>query len=182
MDGTGTVHANLQQSAVVVPNNKPNNNSYNNQNNGQNEHLGHHLLTPITNSTMRALGTLTDHQSLLINSTTITMQHEGNNPGSNNTRLIPVVNDHHSITNGNHQLVNTLELHPDIVLGNHHLLSDNESAEDRPHICEICNATYKTRTHLRRHMFIHLKSRPYPCNDCGKGFNRKGKNGSYEIT
>lgn len=45
--------------------------------------------------------------------------------------------------------------------------------KDRPHVCSVCQASYKTRTHLRRHMMVHLHNRPYPCSDCGKGFNRK---------
>lgn len=65
----------------------------------------------------------------------------------------------------------TLELHPDMVLENFF-----EETDDRPHICQVCTACYKTRTHLKRHMCVHLKARPYTCSfpDCGKGFNRKG--------
>ncbi|CAG7730731.1 unnamed protein product [Allacma fusca] len=49
----------------------------------------------------------------------------------------------------------------------------HDEERNRPFICSVCSASYKTRTHLRRHMFVHLSCRPYPCRDCGKGFNRK---------
>jgi hypothetical protein len=49
---------------------------------------------------------------------------------------------------------------------------EQNGGRDRPHVCQVCSASYKTRTHLRRHMFVHLNNRPYPCTECGKGFNR----------
>ncbi|ODM99730.1 putative zinc finger protein [Orchesella cincta] len=68
--------------------------------------------------------------------------------------------------------VTTLELHPNVILG---IPEDEDpvTVAERPHMCTICHASYKTRTHLRRHMFIHMSSRPFPCPECGKGFNRK---------
>lgn len=64
----------------------------------------------------------------------------------------------------------TLELHPNVILG---IADDDDDSGggggERPHMCTICHASYKTRTHLRRHMFIHMSSRPFPCPECGKG-------------
>lgn len=73
----------------------------------------------------------------------------------------------------------TMELHPSMILQSLGLNSSAEGDEscsssgDRPHVCQVCRASYKTRTHLRRHMTVHLNNRPYPCSECGKGFNRK---------
>jgi len=50
--------------------------------------------------------------------------------------------------------------------------SINFGTPERPHVCGICAASYKTRTHLRRHMYVHLNDRPYECDICSKGFNR----------
>jgi len=177
---------------------------------------------------MRALGSLTEQQSLMVNCTTITMEPGINSASHNNNIRIAVdprtlehtnnmhnantngsggsqnLNQHHpnnsnsmghghtnNSNNSNHnnignsdnnninmsalrlqaqQLATTLELHPDIVLSS--LMMDEP--DERPHVCEECGANYKTRTHLRRHMFVHLKNRPYSCAECNRGFNRKG--------
>ncbi|CAL8092549.1 unnamed protein product [Orchesella dallaii] len=75
-------------------------------------------------------------------------------------------------SSGSSNNVTTLELHPNVILG---IPEDEDpvTVAERPHMCTICHASYKTRTHLRRHMFIHMSSRPFPCPECGKGFNRK---------
>lgn len=80
------------------------------------------------------------------------------------------LNEQLSNSNG----VTTLELHPNVILG----MPDEEGSpgsqdDDRPHMCTICRASYKTKTHLRRHMYVHMTSRPFPCQECGKGTKKK---------
>ncbi|XP_044729709.1 zinc finger protein 883-like [Chrysoperla carnea] len=37
--------------------------------------------------------------------------------------------------------------------------------------CEECSKTFKTKSHLRSHSFVHTNERPYVCSVCSKGFN-----------
>ncbi|XP_033740217.1 zinc finger protein 665-like isoform X2 [Pecten maximus] len=36
--------------------------------------------------------------------------------------------------------------------------------------CDTCEASFKTRFNLRRHMMVHMNSRPFSCEICGKNF------------
>lgn len=67
-------------------------------------------------------------------------------------------------------MITTLELHPNVILGiPEDDISVNGGDGDRPFMCAVCHASYKTKTHMRRHMHVHMSSRPFPCPECGKG-------------
>ncbi|KAM4626695.1 zinc finger protein 148 isoform 2-T2 [Discoglossus pictus] len=41
------------------------------------------------------------------------------------------------------------------------------------HICEHCNAAFRTNYHLQRHVFIHTGEKPFHCDECGMRFIQK---------
>ncbi|XP_072299011.1 zinc finger protein 281-like [Eucyclogobius newberryi] len=43
----------------------------------------------------------------------------------------------------------------------------------KPHICEHCNAAFRSSYHLRRHVLIHTGERPFRCNQCNMSFIQK---------
>ncbi|XP_061092026.1 zinc finger protein 148-like isoform X2 [Conger conger] len=43
----------------------------------------------------------------------------------------------------------------------------------RPHVCELCSATFRTNYHLQRHAFIHTGDKPFRCDECGMKFIQK---------
>ncbi|XP_038151765.1 zinc finger protein 281 [Cyprinodon tularosa] len=43
----------------------------------------------------------------------------------------------------------------------------------KPHICEHCNASFRSSYHLRRHVLIHTGERPFRCNQCNMSFIQK---------
>ncbi|XP_069490183.1 zinc finger protein 281 isoform X3 [Ambystoma mexicanum] len=57
------------------------------------------------------------------------------------------------------------------------LLGEVESASlspsQKPHICEHCNAAFRSSYHLRRHVLIHTGERPFQCSQCSMSFIQK---------
>lgn len=57
------------------------------------------------------------------------------------------------------------------------LLGEVESASlspsQKPHICEHCNAAFRSSYHLRRHVLIHTGERPFQCSQCNMSFIQK---------
>lgn len=47
------------------------------------------------------------------------------------------------------------------------------SPGSKPHICEHCNAAFRSSYHLRRHVLIHTGERPFRCNQCNMSFIQK---------
>ncbi|KAL7860703.1 hypothetical protein AOLI_G00170520 [Acnodon oligacanthus] len=47
------------------------------------------------------------------------------------------------------------------------------SPSSKPHICEHCNAAFRSSYHLRRHVLIHTGERPFRCNQCNMSFIQK---------
>ncbi|KAM9817052.1 zinc finger protein 281b [Neosynchiropus ocellatus] len=47
------------------------------------------------------------------------------------------------------------------------------SPNSKPHICEHCNAAFRSSYHLRRHVLIHTGERPFRCNQCNMSFIQK---------
>lgn len=43
----------------------------------------------------------------------------------------------------------------------------------KSHICEHCNAAFRTNYHLQRHVFIHTGEKPYQCTQCSMRFIQK---------
>ncbi|XP_072435685.1 zinc finger protein 148 isoform X2 [Chiloscyllium punctatum] len=43
----------------------------------------------------------------------------------------------------------------------------------KSHICEHCNAAFRTNYHLQRHVFIHTGEKPYQCSQCSMRFIQK---------
>uniref|UniRef100_A0A8C5SSI1 Zinc finger protein 148 n=1 Tax=Laticauda laticaudata TaxID=8630 RepID=A0A8C5SSI1_LATLA len=43
----------------------------------------------------------------------------------------------------------------------------------KSHICEHCNAAFRTNYHLQRHVFIHTGEKPFQCNQCEMRFIQK---------
>ncbi|XP_054827450.1 zinc finger protein 148 isoform X2 [Eublepharis macularius] len=43
----------------------------------------------------------------------------------------------------------------------------------KSHICEHCNAAFRTNYHLQRHVFIHTGEKPFRCDECGMRFIQK---------
>nr|ABK40532.1 transcription factor ZBP-89 [Danio rerio] len=43
----------------------------------------------------------------------------------------------------------------------------------KSHICEHCNAAFRTNYHLQRHVFIHTGEKPFQCNQCDMRFIQK---------
>ncbi|XP_075466020.1 zinc finger protein 148 isoform X2 [Ascaphus truei] len=41
------------------------------------------------------------------------------------------------------------------------------------HMCEHCNAAFRTNYHLQRHVFIHTGEKPFHCDECGMRFIQK---------
>ncbi|XP_066522586.1 zinc finger protein 281b [Hoplias malabaricus] len=57
------------------------------------------------------------------------------------------------------------------------LMLDGEGAplspSSKPHICEHCNAAFRSSYHLRRHVLIHTGERPFRCSQCNMSFIQK---------
>lgn len=47
------------------------------------------------------------------------------------------------------------------------------SPNSKPHICEHCNAAFRSSYHLRRHVLIHTGERPFRCSQCSMSFIQK---------
>ncbi|XP_061701026.1 zinc finger protein 281 [Syngnathoides biaculeatus] len=47
------------------------------------------------------------------------------------------------------------------------------SPGSKPHICEHCNAAFRSSYHLRRHVLIHTGERPFICSQCNMSFIQK---------
>ncbi|KAJ8389947.1 hypothetical protein AAFF_G00112320 [Aldrovandia affinis] len=47
------------------------------------------------------------------------------------------------------------------------------SPGSKPHICEHCNAAFRSSYHLRRHVLIHTGERPFRCSQCNMSFIQK---------
>nr|XP_061807958.1 zinc finger protein 281-like [Nerophis lumbriciformis] len=47
------------------------------------------------------------------------------------------------------------------------------SPNSKPHICEHCNAAFRSSYHLRRHVLIHTGERPFRCSQCNMSFIQK---------
>ncbi|XP_070602492.1 LOW QUALITY PROTEIN: zinc finger protein 281 [Erythrolamprus reginae] len=47
------------------------------------------------------------------------------------------------------------------------------SPSQKPHVCEHCNAAFRSSYHLRRHVLIHTGERPFQCSQCNMGFIQK---------
>uniref|UniRef100_A0A673HLP4 Zinc finger protein 148-like n=1 Tax=Sinocyclocheilus rhinocerous TaxID=307959 RepID=A0A673HLP4_9TELE len=43
----------------------------------------------------------------------------------------------------------------------------------KSHVCEHCNAAFRTNYHLQRHVFIHTGEKPFQCNQCDMRFIQK---------
>lgn len=43
----------------------------------------------------------------------------------------------------------------------------------KPHICELCSASFRSSYHLRRHVLIHTGERPFRCSQCNMSFIQK---------
>ncbi|XP_015266755.1 PREDICTED: zinc finger protein 148 isoform X3 [Gekko japonicus] len=43
----------------------------------------------------------------------------------------------------------------------------------KSHICDHCNAAFRTNYHLQRHVFIHTGEKPFRCDECGMRFIQK---------
>ena len=49
----------------------------------------------------------------------------------------------------------------------------NCGMDNRPYQCQICDKTFKRRSSLATHRFIHTNTKPHDCNVCKKQFLRK---------
>ncbi|XP_059387965.1 zinc finger protein 281-like isoform X1 [Carassius carassius] len=47
------------------------------------------------------------------------------------------------------------------------------SPNSKPHVCEHCNAAFRSSYHLRRHVLIHTGERPFRCSQCNMSFIQK---------
>ncbi|XP_069490182.1 zinc finger protein 281 isoform X2 [Ambystoma mexicanum] len=76
------------------------------------------------------------------------------------------------VTVGNHNIAQDLSLEKELSL-----LGEVESASlspsQKPHICEHCNAAFRSSYHLRRHVLIHTGERPFQCSQCSMSFIQK---------
>ncbi|XP_075008906.1 zinc finger protein 148 isoform X6 [Calonectris borealis] len=43
----------------------------------------------------------------------------------------------------------------------------------KSHVCEHCNAAFRTNYHLQRHVFIHTGEKPFQCSQCDMRFIQK---------
>lgn len=48
-------------------------------------------------------------------------------------------------------------------------------SDQRPHICTVCNHSFRVKGNLTAHMLIHTGKKPYACNFCGKRFIQSTK-------
>ncbi|TRY57877.1 hypothetical protein DNTS_017666, partial [Danionella cerebrum] len=44
---------------------------------------------------------------------------------------------------------------------------------EKPHPCDQCGKSFRTKHDLQRHISIHTGEKPYPCDQCGKSFRTK---------
>lgn len=52
--------------------------------------------------------------------------------------------------------------------------------EDRPHICHICSASFKTKSKLQFHQHKHSEIREFICSNCFKAFKTKNDLNQHE--
>lgn len=55
-------------------------------------------------------------------------------------------------------------------------ISDDGSLDlqnPKSHVCEHCNAAFRTNYHLQRHVFIHTGEKPFQCDQCNMRFIQK---------
>jgi len=52
---------------------------------------------------------------------------------------------------------------------------------DKQFLCEMCDATFTTKSHLKIHMYKHTGDYPYSCEVCGKGFGAKSSARTHEL-
>lgn len=50
---------------------------------------------------------------------------------------------------------------------------EGDDSDERPYKCELCDRAFQRKTHMTRHMTMHLASRQFECSVCQKAFNRK---------
>lgn len=51
----------------------------------------------------------------------------------------------------------------------------NDTPDQRPHICDICDQRFRRSSHLTRHKLTHTGERPFTCGGCGRSFARSDK-------
>nr|XP_019529611.2 zinc finger protein 271 [Aedes albopictus] len=62
--------------------------------------------------------------------------------------------------------------HPGLPLQPEKIIEGDDS-DERPYKCELCDRAFQRKTHMTRHMTMHLASRQFECSVCQKAFNRK---------
>ena len=46
-------------------------------------------------------------------------------------------------------------------------------AVKRSHMCEVCAASFRCKSHLQTHRLLHTGEKPFHCDDCGRRFRQK---------
>lgn len=49
------------------------------------------------------------------------------------------------------------------------------ASEDRPYVCDQCQASFKQPVYLKRHLRTHSGIKPWKCQQCGKAFIRRSE-------
>ena len=60
---------------------------------------------------------------------------------------------------------------PPSLLGGISIMASSQDAAPRP-ACEVCGATFRSTSHLRRHSLTHTGERPYRCTLCSLAFTQ----------
>ena len=63
-------------------------------------------------------------------------------------------------------------------------INNKHLADDRKYKCEVCDKSFKTKGHVKRHMMVHTGIKPFQCVICEKHLSRnsdlkKTYDGSY---